>query len=128
MPTPDPGLGHVSRSRNCQRGRCEALLSPRPTLGSSYITDGARPRKSRHRASLHADPLAILLEHTVADTINAAEIFRLLERAVLLAILHDLLGEAAADAAERRQRLGVGGVDVDLLGAGRGRGARRLRR
>src|SRR3989442_10040474 len=64
MPTPGPGLGHVSRRRNCRRGtlleRCDA-----PTeFDKSYLTPPALPSKSpgahqfasQTSFSLEADP------------------------------------------------------------------------
>src|ERR1051326_1928876 len=65
--------------------------------------------------SLHDDALAILLPERVAHAVDLAKIVRLLELSVLVAILHDLLREAATDASERHQRLHVGSVDVDLV-------------
>src|SRR6266849_158292 len=69
---------------------------------------------AKAKVLLGHDPLAIPLPDAVADAFDLADLIRLLERAVAVAVLHDLLGDLAADAREGHQRLHVRGVDVDL--------------
>src|SRR4029450_7114726 len=72
-----------------------ALLSLRPTC-ALILHQRLGPSKKKWAAtSLHDDALAILLPERVADAVDLAQVLRFLERAVLVAILHDLLGEPA---------------------------------
>src|SRR5437867_592217 len=128
---------NVSRRRNCRQGRywnavTSRSISSNPTPGS-VVTQS--PKWTRlpttwTRLLLDHDPRAITLPQSVADAFDLPELFRLLERAVCVAILDDLFGHTAADAFELHQLLDVRGVDVDRSGGGsrRGSGVRRRRR
>src|SRR5215813_8034129 len=131
MPTPGPGLDHVSRRRNCRRGRCWDAVTSRsiwsnPTPGSvvTQSTKWTSLPRTWIGLLLDHDARAVLLPETVADTFDLPELFRLLERAVRGAILDDLLRDLVTDALELHQLLDVRGVDVDRRGVGR-RGGRR---
>src|SRR5262249_37939610 len=120
MPTPGPGLDHVSRRRNCRRGRCWDAVTARaiwskPTPGSVVIQSTkwtALPRMWTGLLLDH-DPGAVTLPQAVADAFDLPELFRLLERAVRVAILDDLFRDLVTDAFELHQLLDVRGVDVD---------------
>src|SRR5262245_19163745 len=131
MPTPGPGLDHVSRRRNYRRGRCwDAVTSlsiwSNPTPGSVVIqsTKWTGLPRTWTDPLLDHDPGAVLLPQAVADAFDLPELFRLLERAVRGTILDDLLRDLVTDALELHQLLDVRGVDVHRGCVGRRRARR----
>src|SRR5215470_8805562 len=135
MPTPGPELDHVSRRRNCRRGRYWDAVTSRsiwsnPTPGSvvSQSTKWIRLPVAWTHLLLDHDARAIALPQAVADALDLPELFRLLERTVRVAVLDDLLRDAAADALELHQLLDVRRVDVDRRRIRRGRRSTAVRR
>src|SRR5262245_20041029 len=135
MPTPGPGLDHVSRRRNCRRGRYWNAVTSRsiwsnPTPGSVVIqsTKWTRLLATWMRQLLDHDARAIALPQAVAEPLDVPELVRLLERAVRVAVLDDLLRDAAADALELHQLLDVRRVDIDRRRVRRGRRRAAVRR
>src|SRR5438093_12427607 len=128
MPTPGPGLDRVGRRRDCRRGRrwnavTFRSISTNPTPGSGEL------QSTKYRTPLlDDDPGAIALPQSAADAFDLAELFRLLERTVRVAVLDDLLGHTTADAFELHQLLDVRGVDVDRSGGRDRRGCSGVRR
>ena len=71
-----------------------------------------------------ADLVAVLGDGLVADALHVRELVDRLEAAVFAAIGDDGLGLGGADAVQRFQFRGAGGIEVDLRGEGGERGQR----
>src|SRR5712692_3670895 len=104
MPTPGPRLGHAQPSTVLSAGTLLERCSRSDRFASSYRSPRSRPRKSAC-ALLHDDPLAVSFPQSAADPVHLAHVVGLLERAVSLTVLDDLLGDLAADAVECHERL-----------------------
>lgn len=83
--------------------------------------------------SVDGQPIAILLQQRLADTLHFQQLIHRRERTIAFAISDDRLGFSGTDTEQvTTQRFGVGGIQVDLggllglghLGGGRGWGFR----
>src|SRR5215831_6211898 len=122
----------ASSNPACSLGTVVAIAvtnTPVVTTSSPSVAIGLLRRRRALGSRRHRD-LGLELEKILfADATYVHQLFDLLERAVLLPVLHDARGSLGADA---RQRLEIGGrcgVDVDDAGGRRcfGGATRRLR-